>query len=349
MDVDLILREASSVSKYWRLEGFCTDTSRTILLTPLGPSACIALPPYHLLCVLNEQDPCYQDLVDVSDNPGSKLPESRIRFIAKTVVELLDAWAVFRNFRGTINKIAMGSRIHIDEIMTSTLSKIWISPNLELEKRYISPGRLRQLWVDLALDLPQTLDFENMAAISRLHDSTSMVQLANGEVAVFKGAVRIVARMYHELRELIRMPDHANVLSKPKYVVTRQISGRLDGVACGFIVGYHSGASLLNGLASSTPQQPIPMDTKIKWIQQLISALQHIYGPAVLSQEGDVVLVDFEQYGSPQRWLHPSLWDKPAGHHVLPNQGWRESPINPVSMLRSTFYSNPTLGLLQGV
>jgi hypothetical protein len=280
MDVDLILREASSVSKYWRLEGFCTDTSRTILLTPLGPSACIALPPYHLLCVLNEQDPCYQDLVDVSDNPGSKLPESRIRFIAKTVVELLDAWAVFRNFRGTINKIAMGSRIHIDEIMTSTLSKIWISPNLELEKRYISPGRLRQLWVDLALDLPQTLDFENMAAISRLHDSTSMVQLANGEVAVFKGAVRIVARMYHELRELIRMPDHANVLSKPKYVVTRQISGRLDGVACGFIVGYHSGASLLNGLASSTPQQPIPMDTKIKWIQQLISALQHIYGPA---------------------------------------------------------------------
>lgn len=108
--------------------------------------------------------------------------------------------------------------------------------NIELERRYLTLGRLKHLWRPLSMEIPQTLRMEELRSVRRLHDSVYIVVLPNGTRAVFKGAVRVVARMYHELRELLRIPGHPNLISKPMFIVTRQLRNRTEPVICGLIL-----------------------------------------------------------------------------------------------------------------
>lgn len=250
----------------------------------------------------------------------------------------------------------MGSRFHIDSKNNCGETGIWLCPNNELERRYLALPRLQQLWEPLSLDMPPILQLEDLRSIRRLHDSVSVVLLPDGRQAVFKGAVRVVARMYHELRELLRLPSHPNVIAKPLYIVTRQTRNRTKPIVCGFILPYHSGGSLVDRLKCNTPDGSLALslETKVKWIFQLTSALLHIHNceegfysdlrldNIVITEENDLVLVDLEQCGSARRWLHPAAWpDPPRDEQRLT---WAESPINPAHMPRGIFYSNPPSG-----
>lgn len=355
MNIRSILDHFSRVSTHWRIQGLSGDGSHAIFLTPIDvdyPS----LPPYQLLCILEKDDSYIESLFRASEGPNSNLTSPEIEQIVKDIVTRLDSWNGSQNLRALLEDAAIGSRIHLSRTKHAGDPDIWMAPNIEVERRYLPLGRLRQVWSALSLTFPPILDFQDLQSVVRLHDSVSIVVLPNGETAIFKGAIMIVARMYHELRELLRMAPHPNIISRPKYLVTRRIRDRMEPVVCGFILEYHAGGNLQDIILKSSPEEPISMDVKIKWIRQLISVMRHIHGPAktfysdlrpenlVLTSGGDIVLVDFEQFGSPPTWLPPVLWNE---SDMSDDTDWAKSPVNPVCMPASIFYSNPPAGYFE--
>lgn len=349
-NVDDILRGAGSAqAQYWKLDGFATDLPPRIYIFPILPNTPYP-PPYHLSCLLSPNSKTTRTLIRAADVKNSEVSNSEIEQIGKSIVSRLDNWAEETSLVPILTTLPMGSNFILDE-NPREIASTWLSPNYELQRRYLGVSRLKQLWHPL--DVPPTIDLEDLQSLSRIHDSVSLVILPNKETAIFKGAIKIVARMYHELRELLRIPDHPNVISSPKYIVTREVNGLLEPAVCGFILEYHSGGTMFQKLADSGQ---LPLSVKVKWTRQLLSAMMHVTGPGgsfysdlkldniLLSKEGNLVLTDFEQFGAKDQWLHPMLWasteSKPRSH----DGQWKNSPINPLCMPRSIYYSNPPMG-----
>lgn len=110
------------------------------------------------------------------------------------------------------------------------------------------------------------------------------------------------------------------------FIVTRQLRNRTESIICGFILWYHTGGFLIDRLNHSAlnGSPDLSMNTKVKWIFQLKSALKHIQTCSdgfysdlrldniVITDEEDVLLVDLEQCSSARRWLHPNAWPDPG-------------------------------------
>ncbi|KAI5457329.1 hypothetical protein BGZ63DRAFT_428045 [Mariannaea sp. PMI_226] len=337
----------------WDIEGIADDGSNGLLLVPQSGNK-RTYPPYHLICVI-DNDPSSQALWKLSTSCGQSGQRQEYQNVLDSITARLDAWSSSKKQRPLLRCITIGSRIHIPHMPTENENDaIWIAPNIALKERYLTIDRLMQLWSPLSLNFPPSLDFEELQTVKRLHDTVSIVLLPSGEKAIFKGVVAVASRMYHELRELLRIPCHPNVMAKPTFLATRTAGSSQDPI-CGFILDYHPGGTLLDKILRSSEQNPITLKDKMKWIWQIIIALEHIHRAGsfypelrpeniVFSKNGDIVLVDFEQFGSPSRWTHPLVG---KAVDLENNLGWENSPINPVCMPNSIFYSNPPAGYLE--
>jgi hypothetical protein len=358
MDLSQVLSFGSRHSRHWRIEGFSADYYNALYVTFLADNPGSQHPPYHLLCVLKDDDEALDTLFAASypETGETTVHQQTIESLAGSIASRLEAWSRRRNLSSILETLTLGSRFHLESDTTGEDAGVWLCPNTELERRYLSLSRLQQLWEPLSLEMPPTLRMEELRAVRRLHDSVSVVLLPDGTQAVFKGAVRVVARLYHELRELLRLPSHPNLISRPWFIVTRQVPNRHEAIVCGFMLQYHTGGSLLNRLkdcAALGEKSQLSMHTKVKWIFQLTSALKHIHtcqggfysdlrlDNMVITEKEDTVLVDLEQCGSARRWLHPNAWPSSSDEE---SKAWDESPINPAHMPKGIFYSNPQSG-----
>ncbi|CEF86791.1 hypothetical protein FGSG_04814 [Fusarium graminearum PH-1] len=342
-----------TLSLTWIIQGISDDGSNNLLIVPQSYHG-HGYPPLHLFCVLdNENDfqalshawkACHQPAVRRARDDMLEIIQTR-----------LENWSNSRAIRLLLNNIAMGSTIHISSISDPAQeATIWLSPNISLQERYLTLRRLSGLWASYSLEYPPCLDIQQIKSVRRLHDSVSLVTIPNEPLMVFKSAVSIVSRMYHELRELLRMPHHPNVIGKPRYIVTRNGKEREEPVVCGFILEFHSGGTLLDRLSCSSTYPRITTKDKLKWIRQILQALRHIHCPGgsfypelrleniMLSHKNDIVLVDLEQFGGPERWLHPHL----GRIKEVYNDNWKHSRVNPSCMPSSIFYSNPAAGYM---
>jgi hypothetical protein len=311
-----------------------------------------------LSCCLQPNSQYAQTLITASDCENANIEEREIQAIAEDVLSRLDKWSTGRDLARVLKGVTIGSRFRLDDTagIVGGAPGVWLAPNQELQRRYLPVSRLSELWGPYIAELPPLLDFDSLRSTSRLHNSVSEVLLPSGEVAIFKGVVRVVASMYHEIRELLRMPPHPNIMSRPPYLVTRRVPGLKEPAVCGFILKRLSGGSLLSYLSNLSPEHPLPLPITVKWIRQIISALLHVYGPArtyhsalrldniILDEGGNVVLADFEQRGTSRRWLPPPLWQENQPGPVLENADWAESPVNPARMPKGIFYSCPPHG-----
>lgn len=319
MALDVIFqRISSSRSKHWRLEGFDTDVSPVIWICPILPGRDFP-PPLQLGCSLNPESSYAKTLITAADYHNSIVGEGEIEQIATDIIQRLDDWSQHVNLWNILRTTTLGSVFRRDPIENGKPG-IWLAPNYELRRRYLPVSRLRELWKMYSFELPPTLDIEELQSVARLHDSFALVKLPTGDLAIFKGAVRVVARMYHEIRELLRMPPHPNIITKLWYPITRRVSGLREPALCGFVLEYHSGGFLLNRISNFSLNKSTIMTTKIKWIRQIISAFRHLHllvdgfyserrlENIVLDRDDNIMLVDFEQYWSSNRWLPPPLW-----------------------------------------
>ncbi|KAI1790400.1 kinase-like protein [Ganoderma leucocontextum] len=116
----------------------------------------------------------------------------------------------------------------------------------------------------------------------------------------------------HEMAFLRTIPPHPHIISPPVGYISRVHDGKR--VLCGYLVKYYTGGSL-----GEPERVSAPIATRIKWAYQIASGLHHLHhvghtyhgdiklDNVVLDENGDAVLIDFEQGRTNEENAAPEL------------------------------------------
>jgi hypothetical protein len=296
--------------------------------------------------------------------------------ISLHVLRALEHWSSgFLDFEREYSRMPYGSRIIFENLAANVRDiKIHFVPVYDVERQYLSMKALQNMWNLPPNSWPETLDINRLQFRQQIDDTISLVSLPeiNNKEYIFKSLTDDLKHFYHELKLLLTIEPHPNVISRPLYVVTKkcQFGGRLG--VCGMVIEYHRSGSLRNVLRQRGSTSERNLHAKILWAQQITEALIHIKekGPGfftnlkldniVMASSHETtslnpVLIDFEQrLGSP-------VWTPPEVHYIFyltqlatksPDPSFRKKysdllrkhniPIS--SPIKSARYSNPLNG-----
>lgn len=170
---------------------------------------------------------------------------------------------------------------------------------------------------------PSILEVNVLQHKAQLHDSVSVVavpHLYGSREFIFKSSLRRPKYVYHELKLLLTMDAHPNVISKPLHLVAERDEKSGTMYILGFILNYHTSGTLKEALDSWCVQGKQCLTLQYHWARQIIETLQAIMtGPArffseikpdnlIVSQPGnDIVFIDFEQAGNWDTFSAPEI------------------------------------------
>ncbi|KAH7361069.1 kinase-like domain-containing protein [Rhexocercosporidium sp. MPI-PUGE-AT-0058] len=294
----------------WRIDG-CTSLGTQFFSVPALTSP---VPPLRVDTFL--PDPAHWPVrlrLDLNLDEAFLFRDSRINHfsICQHVLRALEFWsASISEFETLYKELPFGSRIMFEN-MSKDIRKIRIRVirTHDLERRLLP---LTSLKSNRILPLPENLDISKLSLVRQLQDSASLVRILGSDekdFVVFKTLSDTPDYLYHELQILLSMPQHENIVSRPRNIVTKQckFGGKL--AILGFTIEYHKQGSLRDILAFRRLHGTLNWGDQIKWASQVVRALQHIKlkGPGwycdlrldniLLSDKGDVILIDFEQRG----------------------------------------------------
>lgn len=192
-----------------------------------------------------------------------------------------------------------------------------------IESHHLSPRQLMELWSSAIETLPPTIDIFDLTFVQQLHDSVCLVrhrrgedsaestENGEGEVWVMKALTSGVKYMYHELRVLLTMPPHPNVIARPIRLVTKQSEwNKNKTLVVGFMVPYYTGGGLRDELPVLRMNGLLELRDQARWAQQICVGLLHIHETAgtyypdlrldqivMSSVDHRLVILDFEQRG----------------------------------------------------
>ncbi|KAK3986712.1 hypothetical protein QBC44DRAFT_332916 [Cladorrhinum sp. PSN332] len=311
----------------WRIDG-CTSLGTQFYAIPqfLGD-----MPPKRFDVFIPKPaaaDPFLRRLLDLNVAFHTKDAVRLNRLgIARHILRRLQLWSSGQdhNDRESVadiyNKEPFGSWITFDSLSLNIRNiKIAVAPATDLEIRLI---KLPELATTLGLPeevVPETIDISRLVIVQQLHDSVCIVTVKqdgeDGEKGqqqqqkwILKALTGDTKYLYCELRNLLQIEPHPNVIAKPRYLVTKRCGfGNKLGVV-GFVLPFHPNGSLRDRLPLMRIHGLLTLDLRLKWANQLASAVLHvrergrIFYPdlrldnVVLSAAGDLVMVDFEQRG----------------------------------------------------
>ncbi|KAG8169728.1 hypothetical protein KVR01_000473 [Diaporthe batatas] len=247
---------------------------------------------------------------------------SRVRqqAIASYIVRALQIWTTevygLERVRDMYYSQPFGSRIVFETLPLNVRdAKIVIGPMHNLEYHQLSPRELGEMWEMDAEEIPSAIDIFSLVYVQQLQDSVCLVKYrgdeGKGMLWALKALVSSVKYMYHELRNLLRMPSHPNVLGRPTRLVTKKTrSNARRTVVIGFLEPYYSGFNLRDMLPVLRLNNMLHLEDQIRWAKQICSGLLHIrhkgnmyYADMRLDQivmtHDNVrpVILDFEQRG----------------------------------------------------
>lgn len=218
-----------------------------------------------------------------------------------------------------------GTRIMFENLPLNVRNvQIQIGSMHNLEFHQCSLRELAEMWNMEMDEMPQTVDIYSLVHVRQLQDSVCVVRyrqdrdpsvdpegtLANG-VWAFKALTSSVKYMYHELRNLLTMPPHPNVLGRPVRLVTKKArSNDKREVVVGFLEPYYSGINLRDSLPLLRMNKQLRLEDQVRWARQICSGMLHIrhkgnlYYPdmrldqiVMTSDNKHPVILDFEQRG----------------------------------------------------
>ncbi|KAF4498018.1 kinase-like domain [Fusarium agapanthi] len=225
-------------------------------------------------------------------------------------------------------QLPFGSRI-LFETLSHDIRQMNIQfvPVYDIERQWLSEKTIHGMWDVPDTTWPGTVDFRSLQFQRRLHDTIDVVSIDGhgNQEFVFKSLMNDIKYLYHELKTLMAIKPHPNIILSPIYPVTKRCGfGGRRGV-CGMILKYYRRGTLRRWLKE---HRQIPSEishtTKGSWAKQIVSALIHIknHGPGyytnlkldnvVVAESHDysvlkVVIIDFEQrLGSPA-WTPPEI------------------------------------------
>ncbi|KAF4123958.1 Protein kinase domain [Geosmithia morbida] len=295
----------------WQMDG-CTAFGSQFYATPLfvdGP-----MPPLRMDVFVPEPSKLSSHVremldVDVTFHTRDKHRIAQVG-LTRHVLRILHHWASqWDDPRRIYENKPFGSKIVLRNMPISvTKADIVIAPAHYLEHQLLSLSSLEEFWAADVDEFPPAVDVGEFAYVSQLHDSVCLVELA-GEVLIFKALTSYSKYLYHELRQLLLMRPHPNIISRPVHLVTKRCGFGSKVAVLGFTEEFHTGGSIRDLIPFLELHNRLAPATKARWASQLSSALVHLRHEVgtfysdlrldniVLSASGDVVMVDFEQRG----------------------------------------------------
>jgi hypothetical protein len=308
----------------WRIDGCCGRGTQFFAL-PVFPSS--KLIPYRMDVFIPDQ----------AKHPGPlrSLLQSGEAFytqdssvnrlgICQFILKVLELWSSKFDFAKVFEVVPFGSRIVIENITSSVQSaRVRIIPNIELEQQLLSVEELQGLWNLNRSQWPSTIELRALKHLSQMHDSISLVQIpsiSGDKLYIFKSSNHSYRYIYHELKMLLTMPSHENMISKPCHIVLGQTVSSQETKVYGFILEYHEGGTLGKVLTQRTAKNTLRIKDQFRWARQITSALICIRdGPAkyyselkpdnilVKAPDDDILLIDFEQHANWDSFSAPEI------------------------------------------
>lgn len=294
----------------WQIDG-CTAFGSQFYATPLFVDS---MPPLRMDVFIPEPSTLslrLREMLDI-DVTFHTRDKDRIARLGLTmhVLRILHHWvSSMEEPRRIYEKVPFGSKIVLPDLPINIAKvDITIAPAHDLEHQLLPLSALESFWGSDIKRFPPAVDISELVYVSQLHDSVCLVRIG-GRIWVFKALTSYSKYLYHELRQLLRIPAHPNVVAKPAHVVTKKCSFGNKTAAVGFTLEYHRHGSLRDLIPFLQLHDRVTLTDKAKWATQLSSALCHLrentgmFYPdlrmdnIVLSESGDVVMVDFEQRG----------------------------------------------------
>lgn len=249
---------------------------------------------------------------------------------ARYLVRILGCWSGrFEEFEDAYKSLPYGSRIVVENVCATVSDvRVHFIPDYSTERLWMSTRDLRGMWHLTEDSWPRTIDWHHLRLIKQPHEAISLVHLRDtdepAEMMVFKSVLSDLQHFYHELKLLLTIPPHPNIISRPRYIVTKR--GRFGSKmgVCGFILDYHQGGTLQDVLDRRSRTGNPCLRHILIWAKQLTSALIHIRNSVgfyanlkliniVMTSRRDCarpVLIDFEQRSG---WFS---WSAPEVHYV---------------------------------
>ena len=249
---------------------------------------------------------------------------------AKIVIHMLNRWSKrFVGLEDAYRSLPYGSYIVLRNVQRD-LSQLRVDmiPNFAVERAWMPLDSLRKIWDLPESLLPPIVEWDRLQLERQLHENIALVRVSssNGssELMAYKAVLQDFQHFYHELKILLTMPPHPNVLAKPRYIVTKK--GRFGSKigVCGFLLEFHTGGTLQNALSSDPGGDSLRLRRSFSWAKQLVSASMHVHESVgfyanmklinvVMSSDGNYgrpVLIDFEQRSG---WFS---WSPPEVHYI---------------------------------
>ncbi|KAK3898980.1 U-box domain-protein 33 [Staphylotrichum tortipilum] len=201
-------------------------------------------------------------------------------------------------------------------------------PGVRLVARYgVEQGMvgvevLRGMWD--GWDGVEVVEWERLGLRTQVHETVAVVEVdGEGELA-FKSVLRGQRWMYNELKMLLGLAPHPNVVPRPRGVVVKKSRfGGRKGV-CGFLLEWYPLGSLRERLLREDYFETMSVAQMFRWAVQITEALIHINGhhagfypdlkpDNIMLREDpesgmlDAVLIDLEQRGGWFAWSPPEV------------------------------------------
>ncbi|KAH8675649.1 hypothetical protein BX600DRAFT_479712 [Xylariales sp. PMI_506] len=350
------------IDPLWRIDG-CTGLGTQYYTVPLFLSK---TPPMRIDVFIPENQPemLHQQLdLGLAFHIKDGVRLSRLA-IARHIIRALDMWVrtKFKDleaFERFYLESPFGTRIVFEEL------------SLDIHKIRITVGLNHNLEPLMGhwgsdFEFPQIIDINEVEVVKVLHDSVCLSRI-HGQLYIFKALTSGSKYLYHELKILCTLKPHPNVISRPIHIVRKTCKFGGKKAIVGFTTFFHKKGSLRDYLPQLRIHDKLDQGLQLKWCIQLTSALEWVratsgtYYPdlrldnIVLSEDSDIVMVDFEQRGVWCEFAAPEVnsieyirllaTDEDVSNEVQDNYKSILSRLVPqFETLEGSSYSNPPNG-----
>lgn len=311
----------------WRIDG-CTGLGTQFYAVPLFLDV---LPPMRFDVFIPEEAASRPILRTLLDLDAAFHTKDGLRLnglgVTRHILRVLQLWTTTCGLSGADSVAKMycdlpfGSRIVFKTLELDIRSiTVVVAPMHDLERQLLSIAKLPTLLGLPETALPEAIDITRLRFFQQLHDSVCLVYLdtkhknrnsvvGQTEPWIMKALTSDPKYLYHELKVLLNLPPHKHVVPRPPYLVTKYCKFGGKTAVVGFLLPYYAGGSLRDSLPLLRIQERLSLQQGLTWAVQLTTAVLHvleqgkIFYPdlrldnVVLSDSGDIIMVDFEQRG----------------------------------------------------
>ncbi len=279
--------------------------------------------------------------LDARDSVHIRGPHVQGLGISQHLCKALGSWCSrFDDFRQTYNNMPFASLIRVENI-TANISEMRMSfvPRPDYSALTSSSRQLQVLWNMRDDEMPPVVELKHLRLEREIADDVALVRIPSHDegrtMFAFKSSSTRFSAVYHELKTLLALKPHRNIIPRPLCLVVERDESTGAERVLGFLLKYFPLGSLYDILPRRREAGTLKLETQLHWGIDVTSSLIHVLSePAEFysdlrtdnvllavdeaSQTEIAVLIDFEQGRNLYNWAPPEIyrteWIAEMGH-----------------------------------